>query len=854
MREAPVRLRCEYQDNPLGLDTARPRVSWWLNDSRPAELQTAYQIQAASSATGLQAGTADLWDTGHVSSQQTLNVEYRGRPLNAGDHAWWRVRCYDSDGTPSPWSDPARFEIGPAHADGLRGQWIDTPLVGSPSTAMPVPLIFRDFVLSHAPVSARLHYAVLGSADLSLNGRRLTPVAAMCAAPDPAHRAVCQTLDVTASVRAGANRLGVLLGDGDYCGHLAGGPRQRHGERPAVSLQLVLELGGGERQVIVSDADWLWRPSWILYADRDRGEEVDGRRYPADWCLPETPGDGYPVRLAEHPDVVVVAAGASPGVVLAEHADARLLQRWRGPDGHSRVRFDLGRVVAGRARLVLQARRNTTLRVRYGLAVPPLRPDAAAAETSAIRWESGEDRYTCRGDGEEWFEPTFALHLFRYVELDFDMEPVEIVSLLGVELGAAAPPAAGFECDHTLLEQYFSAAAQTCRWGLLLGPVAGLAPDQRTVAVEDAAALLTGAAACLDVAAGFRSWLASAGADTGAGATPGATESLLACLWFAYRSYGDRRLLEQTYPVVQAYLRRRRDAAAAEPGRVAVPERMLSEAWHAFELSLATRMAGVLGRLSDLEAYDVEADAARREFRERYVSAHGLLVSDDQLGYLLALELGVLDETARAVALERLEAQLRRDGFHGSVDARHGGLLLEVLTLEGRLDLAYQVLLQTTAPGWLHPLHAGAGMLWDTATDVPGRLAAACLAGWLQRFLLGLELDDNLTPELNAYRRMRIQPRPPLGPEFGAGVPVGRAAGYLDTVHGRFECRWTLDDEAFQLTVRVPGNCSARVVLPDGSERLVMAGAHEFTQPLQAEPGGRHGEESPVLREISGSR
>jgi len=132
MREAPTRLRCEYRDNPLNLDTPRPRLSWWLNDARPAEMQTAYQVQAATSAGALRSGAAGLWDTGHVSSRQTVNVDYRGRPPEPDTPVWWRVRCYDSDGTPSPWSEAACFELGPGEAD-WQGGWIATPLMGSPA-------------------------------------------------------------------------------------------------------------------------------------------------------------------------------------------------------------------------------------------------------------------------------------------------------------------------------------------------------------------------------------------------------------------------------------------------------------------------------------------------------------------------------------------------------------------------------------------------------------------------------------------------------------------------------------------------------------------------------------------------
>lgn len=872
MRGAPDRLRCEYLNNPLGVDTARPRLSWWLNDPRPAELQTAYQIQAASAPAVLQSGSADLWDSGYVAGQQTLNVAYQGRALGSGERVWWRVRCYDSDGTPSPWSEAAWFEAGLLDEDDWRGQWIAAPLTGSPMTAVPVPLLYRDFDLVRVPASGRLYVAVLGCAWLSLNGRRVDSGEPQQPWHDPQRRAPSRVHDVTELLRPGRNRLALLLADGDYCGHLTGGVRQRYGSRPAVCAQLVMRDHGAQPVVVSTDTSWLWRPSWILRGDRDCGEEVDGRQYQPDWSEPGHGPEGYPVQQ----ESVTVARVPQPAAFPRAGREVEAVappRRTREADGRTLLRYDFGHSLFGRVRLRLRASRDTTVAVRYGEQPPPLRPDAVADTPPAICWEAAADRYTCRGDEIETFEPRFALHAFRYVDIEIDREPVDVVGVAAVEIASGVSAAAQFHCDHRLLEEFFAAAARTCRLGLVLGPVTALDPGGRCAAAADLPAVLAGSAASLDVAAEFAAWLRSLGtmldADgelpariPGGPVTPddaGHVESLLPALWFLYRHYGDRRLLEALYPTVQRYLAGlqgrwpehvRSDAAATDGLR----QQMLATAGYAFALSLASRMAGVLGHLADLERYESLGQQVREVFRMRFVSPGGLLLADDQLGYLLALQVGLLDGEERDAAVARLAAQLRADGFHGRVDLRYGGLLLEVLTREGRTDLAYQVMLQTSAPGWLHPLHGGADILWDMRQPRPGRLAAAVVAGWLQRCLLGLELDDDLTPDMNAYRRMRIQPRPPLGESFAAGAPVREASGYLDTVHGRYQSAWRIADDGFHLQVRVPGNCSARVVLPDASEHLIMAGWHEFHIPhgdsvSQAESD----DEVPVLREISGN-
>ena len=41
-------LSCEYQINPLGIDTMTPRLSWETDDPRPGAVQKQYQLQVAT--------------------------------------------------------------------------------------------------------------------------------------------------------------------------------------------------------------------------------------------------------------------------------------------------------------------------------------------------------------------------------------------------------------------------------------------------------------------------------------------------------------------------------------------------------------------------------------------------------------------------------------------------------------------------------------------------------------------------------------------------------------------------------------------------------------------------------------
>ena len=125
-------LRCEYLTSPLGIDIARPRLSWELRDDRRGARQSAYQIQVATGEAALHKGAADLWDSGKVTSDQSAHVAYAEKALGSGQRAWWRVRAWDAADQPGEWSTATWWEMDLLERAAWRGQWIGAPFVGWP--------------------------------------------------------------------------------------------------------------------------------------------------------------------------------------------------------------------------------------------------------------------------------------------------------------------------------------------------------------------------------------------------------------------------------------------------------------------------------------------------------------------------------------------------------------------------------------------------------------------------------------------------------------------------------------------------------------------------------------------------
>jgi alpha-L-rhamnosidase len=129
---SPVRvdaLTCEHLTNPIGIGNRQPRFSWKLRSGRTGEVQTAWEIRAASSATGLKAISPDLWVSGKIISDQSILVPWAGKSLGSRAHVFWQVRIWDKDGRPTAWSDMASFELGLLDpAAEWKGKWITADL------------------------------------------------------------------------------------------------------------------------------------------------------------------------------------------------------------------------------------------------------------------------------------------------------------------------------------------------------------------------------------------------------------------------------------------------------------------------------------------------------------------------------------------------------------------------------------------------------------------------------------------------------------------------------------------------------------------------------------------------------
>lgn len=187
-RLEPGQLRCEYLTDPLGIEDARPRLSWTVDSDLRGDFQKAYRVMVASSPDLLRQGRGDLWDTRRVESNQTNQLEYAGTPLRTGQRVWWSVTVWDKNDQPRI-SKPASWEMGMLRRSDWKAQWVGFPAPVTPvgdvswiwtseATASEAPAGTRSFRTTIEVADGGVTDAVLGFAadnrfEASLNGQPL---------------------------------------------------------------------------------------------------------------------------------------------------------------------------------------------------------------------------------------------------------------------------------------------------------------------------------------------------------------------------------------------------------------------------------------------------------------------------------------------------------------------------------------------------------------------------------------------------------------------------------------------------------------------------------------------------------
>ncbi len=451
-------LTTEYETDPVGLATTRPRFSWRLESDDPStEIQLAYEIEVDSD--GLV-----IWKTAMVQSAAQVLVPYAGQRLTSRQQCTWRVRVWagepGSEPTmPGPWSEPASFELALLRTE----DWAGTAWIGSPhelaqpptprlrrrrqNTDRPSPLLRKEFEVEQGDdiAEARLYCSALGIYDVEINGTSVSEDRLRPGFTAYGHRIQHQTYDVSALLIEGRNTIGITLADGWWRGRVG---VFRKPNNWGTNVAAIARLDAGNRTLVQSDSTWKATEGGVRRSCLFNGEEFDARLEPDGWT-----STGFDDRAWS---AVTVIDGPTRRLVPQVGPSVRVVERirsqhvFRTPSGETVV--DFGQNLAGVVEFTVSGPAGSSVRLTHG---ETLTTDGEF--TSDTFGDSRQQvHYTLAGtDGTETFAARFTYHGFRYARVDEwppGSEPTAD-DFTALVLSSEARNTGRFECSHRKINQ-----------------------------------------------------------------------------------------------------------------------------------------------------------------------------------------------------------------------------------------------------------------------------------------------------------------------------------------------------------------------------------------------------------------
>ncbi len=893
-------LRCEYRRDPLGIDVTQPRLSWKLHSQERGQKQTAYQILVATDRELLADNRADLWDTGKIDSNQSIQIPYAGEPPQSRTRCYWKVRVWDKDGKPSAFSDVAVWEMGLLEANDWQAQWINDGKANPKKDEDfyqddPAPLFRKPFALPGTIKTARLYITGLGYYEAYLNGQRIGETVLDPAWTVYSKRVFYSTYDVTDLLRGGSNCLGVTLGNGWYNPlplrmwgqrnirkHLAVG-------RPRCIAQLEIELTDGTRKTIVTDESWKVTAGPLRRNSIYLGEVYDARAEVPNWNQPACDdSDWAHAAIAPEPLGALQAQPLPPIKATAVLKPVKITEPQEGV-----YIFDMGQNFSGWVRLALDAPRGTSITLRFGELlhangtlnpmtsvcgqIKGTRKDAQGRKVSVggpgappIAWQA--DTYIAKGGGPETYTPRFTFHAFRYVEVTGLPTTPSREMMTGVRLNTDVAEVGTFACSNERLNRI-----QTmCRWTFLSNIFAvqsdcphrerfGYGGDLVTTCDTfmlnyDMASFYTKAVLDWHDSALPDGMLTDTAPFVGiqyCGVGWAMAHPLL--LQQLHQYYGDQRLIEAQYPTAKRWF----DLVAKQnPDHIikkglsdhealaAAPAPEMVTPLYCESARLLARLAHLLGRERESQAYSDRAEAIRQAYAKRFLKGDGGRVPPGtQASQSFALQLQMIDKGdigKHTGALQYLiDDIVKRNKGRLTTGIFGTRYMLEVLSRHNHAALAYDLVNHDEFPGWGYMLANGATTLWEhwalsENTFSHNHPMFGSVSQWFFNWLGGIQPD----PKAVGFDRVVIRP------QIVSDLKWVRCQ--YDSMRGPIVSNWRRDNDTLHLDVTIPANVTARVYLPTTN----AAGITESGKPLSQAPGvrqiGREG--NTVVVEIQSGR
>jgi alpha-L-rhamnosidase len=797
---APYDLRVEYLANPLGVDIQKPRFFWKNDHPERGQKQTSFQLIVSSSP---EASKPDLWDSGKINTDSSIQIVYGGKPLESNRPYYWKVRIWDAQGKVSPWSEVARFDTGLLVATDWKGEWI-----GGEN------LLRREFNLLASPRRTRAFISGLGYYELRINGHKIGDRVLDPGWTTFSKRALYATYDVTRALHKGKNAVGVILGNGWY-------------KSKALMFQLYVECEDGSQIEVHSDTSWKTAAGPIVEDSIYNGETYDARLEQPSWDRPDFDDSSWkPAQKVKAPGGVL-SAQLMPAIKVVDTI-VPLVMTNPAPGVYV---FDLGQNISGWAQLRVRGPRGTDVRLRFA----ELLYDNRMINQENLRSARAEDHYLLKGEGEEIWEPRFTYHGFRYIEVTGFPGTPKIDSVRGRVVHTAVSPVGNFSCSKQIINDIQRIILWGQKTNLHSIPTDCDQRDERMGWMGDAQVTAEEAMMNYDMAAFYTNFLRNIrdvqgedGSITDTvphiwGSRPadpawGTAYPLIA--WYMYQYYGDKRILEEHYDGLKKYVEFLR--SKVENGLVKYsyygdwvaidkcPNSLVSSFYYYYDVKILADVARVLGKHQEADAYLKLAAEIKEAFNREFLDPNTKnYAGGSQTANTLPLFIGLAPDNARGGVWGNLFNDLvYKHDSHLTTGIIGTKYILDVLTAAGNSDLAYDLLTKTDFPSYGYMIKKGATTLWELWQKREGPSMNShnhpmfgSVGTWFYRALAGI----NMAPDTQAYKKLIIRPQ--------MVRDLTHASGSIYTINGEVSSFWEKADRRVKLEAVIPMGSEAEIYI-----------------------------------------
>lgn len=875
-------LRTEQMTNPMGLDTATPRLSWQLESSRKNVMQTAYQVLVASSPELLAQDKGDLWDSGKVQSDASQWITYQGTPLKSNRRAYWKVRSYTTEGE-TGWSAPAHWSIGLLKEAHWQGRWIGMDKAApwdseTQWSRLSSRYLRKEFPLKKQVKQATVHIAGMGMYELFINGQRVGDQVLAPAPTDYRKTIIYNTFDVT-PLLSSENAIGVTLGNGRFYTmrqHFKPYKIPNFGY-PKLRLNLIVEYTDGTKETIASDTNWKLTADGPIRSNNEYdGEEYDARKELAGWTKP-----GYDDKAWTNAERVSIPSGTLRGAMAPNMKVLQTISPLTINKVGNKYILDMGQNMVGWIRMKVRGAAGDSIRLRFAELLQP----NGELYVRNLRDARVTDTYICNGkeNGAEWV-PRFVYHGFRYVEVVGYKNP-ELSDFIGEVVSDEMEVLGSFSCSNDILNKVYKNAC----WGIL-GNYKGMPIDcpqrnERQPWLGDRSMGAWGESYIFENGPLYAKW---ANDICEAQREDGCIPDVAPAFWnyytddmtwpFAlpsscdmiYTQFGNKLPIEKCYPNIKRWLKHMCDEYMTKDyiitkdkyGDWCVPPEslelihskdparrtdgsLIATAYALKVMQTMHRFAEVLGLEADKQEWEDLEHRMKDAFNAKFLTVKpgtslqpGHVLYPDSIFYgnntvtanILPLAFGLVPKEYRDEVVKNAVASIMVTN-KGHISSGVIGVqwLLRELSRKGYADVAYLLATNKSYPSWGYMAERGATTIWelwngDTANPEMNSGNHVMLLGdlipWCYENLGGIRSDRGRGKI--GFKHIIMKPNFDI-------QDISYADVSYRSPYGKITSSWRKTLQHLEWDITIPANTTAEVHLPNGKTEQIGSGSYHYS-------------------------